>query len=36
MKELFLAFVFLCTIFGYTMSQMAPDAWVHILRLLSL
>ena len=36
MKELFLAVVFLGTIFGYTLSQMAPEAWAQILRLLGL
>ncbi|MBV6452077.1 MAG: hypothetical protein MHPDNHAH_02828 [Anaerolineales bacterium] len=36
MKDLFLAFAFLSVIFGYTLSQMAPDAWAQILRLLGI
>lgn len=36
LQELALAFVFLSTIFGYTMSVFAPDAWAQLLHALGL
>ena len=34
--DFLLASAFLSTIFGYTMSVFAPEAWAHLLRLLGL